>query len=184
MKFEVHLGDPGGHGEKTHTVELEREAIPPAAGPSGSERLLVRLDGRKIEADAVELSAGTYSILLGGKSFEVRVERAAAGVEVHAGGQVFRAQVLDPRAWQGKRGARHGGLEAEGRQQVTAPMPGKVVRVLVKAGDAVEAAQGLLVVEAMKMQNEIRSPRSGTVERLLVVEGQAVNAGEVLAVVA
>ncbi len=182
MKFEVHLGDPGGHGEKTHTVELEREAIPPAAGPSGSERLLVRLDGRKIEADAVELSAGTYSILLGGKSFEVRVERAAAGVKVHAGGQVFRAQVLDPRTWQGKRG--HGGLEAEGRQQVTAPMPGKVVRVLVKAGDAVEARQGLLVVEAMKMQNEIRSPKSGKVERLLVTEGQAVNAGEVLAVVA
>jgi biotin carboxyl carrier protein len=63
-------------------------------------------------------------------------------------------------------------------------MPGKVVRVLVKAGDQVEAAQGLLVVEAMKMQNEIRSPKGGTVERVLVKEGQAVNAGEVLCVVA
>ncbi len=182
MKFEVHLGDPGGHGEKTHTVELEREGSRPAQAPAARERLLVRLDGREIEADAVEVSAGTYSILIGGRSFEVRVEPAAAGVQVHAGGQVFRAQVLDPRAWSGKRG--HGGLEAEGRQQVTAPMPGKVVRVLVKAGDAVEARQGLLVVEAMKMQNEIRSPKSGKVERLLVAEGQAVNAGEVLAVVA
>jgi biotin carboxyl carrier protein len=60
-------------------------------------------------------------------------------------------------------------------------MPGKVVRVLAAVGDAVEAGQGLLVVEAMKMQNEIRSPKSGKVERLLVKEGQAVNAGEVLA---
>jgi biotin carboxyl carrier protein len=63
-------------------------------------------------------------------------------------------------------------------------MPGKVVRVLVKAGDSVEAGQGLLVVEAMKMQNEIRSPKSGTVERVPAIEGQAVNAGEVLCVVA
>ena len=63
-------------------------------------------------------------------------------------------------------------------------MPGKVVRLLVKAGDSVEVGQGLLVVEAMKMQNEIRSPKSGSVERVLVAEGQAVNAGEVLCVVA
>ena len=60
-------------------------------------------------------------------------------------------------------------------------MPGKIVRVLVEAGEKVEAGQGLLVVEAMKMQNEIRSPKSGTVERLLAKEGQPVNAGEVLA---
>jgi len=88
--------------------------------------------------------------------------------------------VLDPRAWRGKRG---GVLEAEGRQQIIAPMPGKVVRLLVKAGDAVEAGQGLLVVEAMKMQNEIRAPKTGKVERILISEGQAVNAGDVLAVV-
>jgi biotin carboxyl carrier protein len=74
-------------------------------------------------------------------------------------------------------------MEAEGRQQIVAPMPGKIVRVLVKAGDRVEAGQGLLVVEAMKMQNEIRSPKSGTVERVLAEESQAVNAGEVLCVV-
>jgi biotin carboxyl carrier protein len=60
-------------------------------------------------------------------------------------------------------------------------MPGKVVRVLVSEGDAVEAGQGLLVVEAMKMQNEIRSPKSGKVEKLLAKEGLAVNAGDVLA---
>ena len=63
-------------------------------------------------------------------------------------------------------------------------MPGKVVRLLVKAGDAIEAGKGVLVVEAMKMQNEIRSPKSGTVESLKVKEGQAVNAGEILAIIA
>jgi len=75
-------------------------------------------------------------------------------------------------------------VEAEGRQQIVAPMPGKVVRLLVQQGEKVEAGRGLLVVEAMKMQNEIRSPKTGTVERLLVTDGQAVNAGEVVAVVA
>ena len=78
-------------------------------------------------------------------------------------------------------GRRHGTLEAEGRQQILAPMPGKIIRVLVQTGEKVDAGQGLLVVEAMKMQNEIRSPKSGTVERVLVKEGQPVNAGEILA---
>ena len=103
------------------------------------------------------------------------------GLVVQTAGEEFPVEVLDPRAWRGK----HSGvLEAEGRRQILAPMPGKVVRVLVKQGDAVEAGQGLVVVEAMKMQNEIRSPKSGKIERLSVTEGQAVNAGEVLAVVA
>ena len=171
MKLEVRIGDAGSQKPKTRSVELVREG----------GRLMLALDGRPVEADAVEVSAGTYSILLGGQAFEVRVQPVGDGVRLHTGGEEFWAQVLDPRAWRGQRG---GVLEAEGRQEVTAPMPGKVVRLLVKAGDAVEAGQGLLVVEAMKMQNEIRAPKTGKVERLLVAEGQAVNAGEVLAVVA
>jgi biotin carboxyl carrier protein len=97
---------------------------------------------------------------------------------LQTGLEEFTAEVADPRAWSGRRPRT---LEAEGRQPVVAPMPGKVVRLLVKAGDTVEAGQGLLVVEAMKMQNEIRSPKSGVVERLLAQEGQPVNAGETLA---
>ena len=72
----------------------------------------------------------------------------------------------------------------EGRQKVIAPMPGKVIRILVRVGDSVTVGQGLVVVEAMKMQNEIRSPKSGAVERLSVIEGQTVNAGEAIAVIA
>jgi biotin carboxyl carrier protein len=110
---------------------------------------------------------------------EMSGERASA-LRIVAGNREFSARVRDPRQWRRNRGT---AAEAEGRQQVVAPMPGKIVRVLVKAGDKVVLKQGLLVVEAMKMQNEIRSPKSGTVERLLVNEGQTVNAGEILAIV-
>jgi len=97
---------------------------------------------------------------------------------VHTGLAEYQAEVNDPRLW---RGRKHGVLDVAGRQQIAAPMPGKVVRLLVKEGDLVAAGQGLLVVEAMKMQNEVRSPKAGKVEKLLVKENQPVNAGDVLA---
>src|SRR5712664_2916401 len=130
-KAETHVRGRGGQRERTRSLELQREG----------GRLRVTLDGRQLEADAVEIAPGTYSILLAGRSFEVRVLPAEGGLRVHIGAEEFAARVLDPRAWRGKRG---GVLEAEGRQQIIAPMPGKVVRLLVKAGDAVEAGQGLL----------------------------------------
>jgi len=165
MKLEVHISG------RTRTVELEREA--------GGWRATI--DGQSSSADVVEIAPNTLSVLLAGQSHEVCVTPSANGkLKLQTGAQEFSAEVLDPRAWSGRR---HGGVEAEGRQQIIAPMPGKIVRLLVKAGDAVEAGQGLLVVEAMKMQNEIRSPKSGTVERVLASEGQAVNAGEVLCIV-
>jgi biotin carboxyl carrier protein len=169
MKFEVQLTGPSG--KALRIVELEREA----------ERWKITLDGQPIAADAVEIAPNTLSLLLEGRSYEIRVTPSPDGIlKLQTGLQEFTAEVVDPRAW---RGRRHSALEAEGRQQVLAPMPGKVVRVLVQAGDTVETGQGLLVVEAMKMQNEIRSPKGGTVERLNVKEGQPVNAGEVLCIV-
>ena len=136
------------------------------------------LDGKPLDAHVAEVAPNTFSVLLNGQSHQVRIAPRPDGtLTLHTGLAEYQAQVSDPRAW---RGRRHASLEAEGRQQITAPMPGKVVRVLVKQGDAVEAGQGLLVVEAMKMQNEIRSPKRGKVEKLLVKDGQAVNAGEVL----
>jgi biotin carboxyl carrier protein len=138
------------------------------------------IDGQELKVDAREVSPGVYSILIGGRSYEVRVESAGADLRVTSNGREYKANIQDPRAW---RRNRAGAAEAEGRQQVLAPMPGKIVRVLVQVGDEVQAAQGLLVVEAMKMQNEIRSPKSGKIERIAVVEGQTVNAGEMVAVV-
>ena len=133
-----------------------------------------------LAADVVEMSPGVYSVLLGGRSFEVRVEQTANTTKAFVGDREFLLTVADPRTWRRRRG---GTLEADGRQEVAAPMPGKVVRVLVTQGERVEAGQGLLVIEAMKMQNEVRSPKRGKVERVLIREGQAVNAGEILAVI-
>ena len=166
MNFEVRL--TGSFGKKVQIVELEHVA----------DRWKIMLDGQPVDADAVEISPNTLSLLLEGQSYEVRLSPSADGVlKIQTGLQEFTAEVADPRAWRGRRHT----LEAEGRQQVVAPMPGKVIRVLVEAGEQVEAGQGLLVVEAMKMQNEIRSPKSGAVDRLHVKEGQLVNAGDVLA---
>jgi len=170
MKFEVHLQSPVG-GARTRVVELER---------TGSV-YRVKIDGEAVAADAVQVSPNTVSVLLGGQAFEVHVTPSLNGtIKLQSGPHEFVAELRDPRAWEGRR---HGAAELEGRQQIVAPMPGKVIRVLVRAGDSVEAGQGLVVVEAMKMQNEIRSPKTGKVERLQVREGQAVNAGELLCVV-
>jgi biotin carboxyl carrier protein len=163
MKFDVQIAG------KTRTVELQLD----------SDRWQISLDGVALDADAVEISPNVFSILLNGESYEVRLAAANDGkLTLQTRHHEFVAQVIDPRAW---RGRRHGPVEAEGRQQIVAPMPGKVVRLLIKTGDKVEAGQGLLVVEAMKMQNEVRSPKTGTVERLLAKEGQAVYAGDILA---
>ena len=166
MKFEVQLG--GASGAIKRVVELECDG-------NGWK---IAVNGDSLDADVAEVAPYTFSILLRGRVHEVRVAPGPNGVlQIQDGLQAFTAEVADPRAW---RGRKHGGLEAEGRQQVVAPMPGKIVRVLVRAGEKVEAGQGLVVVEAMKMQNEIRSPKSGTVERVIASEGQAVNAGDVL----
>ena len=171
MNYEVQLVFPNSE-KKTRVIELERDT-------SGWS---VTLDGQPLAVDAVEISPDTISILLDGQSFEISVTPSPDGkLKLQTGSHEFSAEVIDPRAWSGRR---HGTVEAEGRQQILAPMPGKVVRILVKEGDHVEAGQGLLVVEAMKMQNEIRSPKSGTIERVLAREGQPVNPGEILCIVA
>jgi biotin carboxyl carrier protein len=169
MKFEIHLD--GATGKKVRIVDIE----------SLGETYRISLDGNPVSADAVLLTPGIISILIDGQSFEIHVTPSADGkLKLQCGPHQYSAEIADPRAW---RGRNHGALEAEGRQQVIAPMPGKVIRLLVAAGDKVEAGQGLVVVEAMKMQNEIKSPKNGKVERLLAKEGQAVNAGDVLALV-
>jgi len=156
-----------------------RRSVEFAQQTNGASRVTLAVDGRLVEADAVQISRGAYSILLGGRSLEVTAEETSDGFLMRANGREFQVEIIDPRSWRRRRGA---GIELEGRQQLIAPMPGKIVRVLVAAGQQVHAGQGLLVIEAMKMQNEIRSPKSGTVEKL-AREGQTVNAGEVLAIV-
>ena len=166
MKFEVQLTSLAG--TRTHTVELERVG----------DQWRIILNGEQFDADVAEIAPNTLSILIRGESHEIRVARSSEGrLKIQTGLREFTAEVTDQRSW---RGRRLGHVEVEGRQQITAPMAGKVVRLLVKFGEKVEVGQGLMVVEAMKMQNEIRSTKSGIVERLLAEEGQTVNAGETL----
>jgi biotin carboxyl carrier protein len=167
MRFEVHLDS--ATGKTRHLVDLEK---------NGSS-FKVFLDGQPVDADVILAAPNAVSVILNGSAFEVHIAPSLDGTyKLQTGPHEFQADVRDPRAWRGRKA---GGLEAEGRQEIVAPMPGKVVRLLVKVGDEVRAGQGLVVVEAMKMQNEIRSPKSGKVERLHAKEGQAVNAGDVLA---
>lgn len=125
--------------------------------------------------DVREVEPGVYSLLIGGRSYEARVE--SAGISI--GSRTFPAEVVDPRRWKRERNHHH----AEGRQNIIATMPGKVVRVLVALGDQVEAGQGIVVVEAMKMQNEMKAAKAGRVVTLTAVPGATVNAGEILAAI-
>jgi biotin carboxyl carrier protein len=139
-----------------------------------------RLDDGEERSAAVEVPEPcVYSVLLDGRSYDARVEETAGPLVVVIDGYRFEVEVRDPR----RRSRQPGGRAGEGVQTVAAPMPGKVVRVLVAAGDAVTAGQGLLVVEAMKMQNEMKAPRAGTVLSLAAREGATVAAGEALATI-
>lgn len=135
------------------------------------------LDLDPASADAIEVEPGIYSILLDGHSYEVKLEPSEDGAYATVDGHRYQVQVRDPRRLPRARAA----LSTAGRQRISSPMPGKVVRVLVATGDEVAAGQGLLVVEAMKMQNEIRSPKAGRIVSLGASEGAAVSGGETLA---
>jgi biotin carboxyl carrier protein len=126
-----------------------------------------------------QVEPGVYSILANGRSYEARVEQAERGVAVFIDGHRFEIEIHDPRRW--RRQTR--GREIAGRLNVVAPMPGKIVRVLVAAGDTVAAGQGLLVVEAMKMQNEVKAPKAGRVVSIAAREGATAAAGDVLAII-
>ena len=140
---------------------------------------LCRLDGREIEVDAVLARPDVLSLRIGNQAYEVKCERVGGDQHIWVGSQRFSTEVRDPRSLRGR--ART--VDDSGPRKLTAPMPGKVVRVLVSAGTEVEAGSGVVVVEAMKMQNEIKSPKKGKIQKIFVDEGAAVNAGDVLAIV-
>jgi biotin carboxyl carrier protein len=138
-----------------------------------------RLEGSEIEVDAVLARPDVLSLRIGNTAYEVKCERVGADLHLWVGGVGFTAEVRDPRSLRGR--ARTD--QDHGPRKLTAPMPGKVVRLLLGPGAEVEAGTGVLVVEAMKMQNEVKSPKKGIVQKILVSEGTAVNAGDVLAIV-
>ena len=150
----------------------------------GSGVLEVRVDGRRVDVDArlPASGSGSGSLLLDGVSYVVDLGEAGADTLVAVDGETFRVQ-LDPGA--GRRRGPAGPVAGSGAgQRLVAPMPGKVVKVLVQVGQPVERGAGLVVLEAMKMENEFRATGSGTVREIHVEPGQAVDAGALLVVIA
>jgi len=137
------------------------------------------LDGLEVEVDAVLARPDVLSLRIGNRAYEVKCEQVAGEMHLWVGSARFTVEVRDPRSLRGRVRA----VDDHGPKKLTAPMPGKIVRVLVSQGDDVEAGAGVLVMEAMKMQNEIKSPKKGAIQKLLVSAGAAVNAGDVLAIV-
>ena len=146
--------------------------------------LHVLINDQTVEIDpellktGVQVEPGVYSILVEGKSFEVRVFPATQGWSVQVDGVRYTAEVRDPRNVSRRSKTARGA----GRQNINAPMPGKVIRVLVHEGASVETGQGLVVVEAMKMQNEMKASRPGRVVEIRVRDGDTVGSGETLVV--
>ena len=138
-----------------------------------------RIEGREVEVEAVLVRPDVLSLRVGNLAYEVKSERVANDLQLWVGDTRFVVEVRDPRSLRSRSRA----ADDRGPRKITAPMPGKVVRLLVHEGEDVEAGAGIAVVEAMKMQNEIKSPKKGTVQKLLVSEGAPVNAGDVLAIV-
>jgi biotin carboxyl carrier protein len=150
-------------------------------------RYHVDVDTRRRDVDAIPLGRGTWSLLIapsaaghgGGRSYEIGVVERAGELTVYVNGRAVPVRIGGQ--WR-RRGAGPTADTGSGPQAVAAPMPGRVVKLLVKPGDAVQARQGLVVVEAMKMENELRAARAGVVREIRVAEGASVEANMVLVV--
>ncbi len=165
--MKLHVSLQGGSADRQGTVDLEVEG----------KSIRAVWEGRTLQADWVAVQPGVYSLLLEGKSYAVHVVKDNQQYMVTVGENRFQVRLTDPR----RQRLPAGPLSAtQGKREIFAPMPGKIVRVLVREGQAVQAGAGLLIIEAMKMQNEIASPQNGRVTRISVQEGAAVESGQKL----
>lgn len=154
-------------GEKQYGIEIKREG----------DRVFADVDGRHYELESSEPETGVYLFKHQNRVYEIYVSPDGL---VNLGNHQFDVRVSDPKR------LRHTGGDADhgdGTAEIKTAMPGKIVRILVADGDAVEKGVGLIVVEAMKMQNEMKSPKSGTVKEIRFAEGDTVNAGDILVVI-
>ncbi|MGA2966321.1 MAG: acetyl-CoA carboxylase biotin carboxyl carrier protein subunit [Terriglobales bacterium] len=168
MVYEVMVGDKTGG--KPHRLELKK------AGGGWD----CRLNGKSIAIDAVVARRDVMSLLVDGRAYEVKREQTATDLHLWVGSSRFAVELRDPRSLCSRQ---HAAGDEKGSKKILAPMPGRIVRLLVAENSEVEAGQGIVVVEAMKMQNEIKSPKKGVVKKISATPGAAVNPGDVLAIV-
>jgi biotin carboxyl carrier protein len=170
----------GGADRFVAFLEGERYEIEVGASAEGATHR-VAIGEESFEVDACFVESDTWLLLVDGVSYEVGIVADATHPErltVTVRGERIGLEVLDPRRLRLRAAA--GGMAVEGEAEVVAPMPGKIVKVLVEEGQAVAEGEGVVVVEAMKMENELRAPRAGTVAGLSVAEGDTVEGGSVL----
>jgi len=156
--------------------QMRQVEITPADAPGNFQ---VRIDGELLSADVCLLRPGVLSLILEGRAHRIVLDAEASESLLHLRAQRIPYRIEDPRSLRSRR--RHAG--ADGPATLKASMPGRVVRVLVEKGQAIAAHQGVVVIEAMKMQNELKSPREGRVSELRVAPGDTVSSGDTLAVI-
>ena len=159
-------------GDQSYTVEIEE---------SGKSVYRVSVDGNEFLVDGKKTGRTNFSLIVDNRSFEIEVDNTDDEYRVLVDGRNYRIHLVDERRV--RVGAAQSGLQLQGRQMVSVPMPGKIIAVLVAIGDAVEMGQGLVIVEAMKMENEVRSPISGEVKEIKVKPGDTVEGGALLVIV-
>ncbi|MGH9632414.1 MAG: biotin/lipoyl-containing protein [Bryobacteraceae bacterium] len=170
--------------QKILTLEVDVEGDLYRFKLTGPDQALHEGEERQGEASVREVEPGIFSVLLGGRSYEARLLEDGMlednnGLAIEIRGRRFPVEVQNPR----DAAPKAEGPVLEGRHTLKAPMPGKVVRILAREGESVEAGCGVLVIEAMKMQNELKSQKSGVVVSLPAAEGDNVSAGDVLAII-
>jgi biotin carboxyl carrier protein len=156
-------------------IGTENEKIAVDISPAGPKRK-IRIGNTEILCDWIRLADGHYSLIVDGRVFDLLIHFDKEACEVVSRAAVYNFNVADPR-----RSLNQAGEDGHaGMQRICADMPGKVIRVMVQKGDPVVPDQGLIILEAMKMQNEIRSPKSGTVTDVGISGGMTVNTGDFL----
>jgi len=163
MKLQAELGD------KKHEIEIKRE----------DGKVFARIDDRDYELEVSEPEPGVYLLKHNGKIFEASVSSSDT-THVRIGSNELDIKLIDPKRLRGT-GAEH--EHGDGLAEIKTAMPGKVVSILQTVGATVEKGDGILVVEAMKMQNELKSPKDGVIKEIRVTEGAAVSAGDILATI-
>ena len=159
-------------GDQTYTVEIEE------LGRSGYR---VSVDGHEFLVDGKKTGRTNYSLIVDNRSFEIEVDHTEDEYRVLVDGRNYHVNLVDERRV--RVGGAQSAVQLQGRQKVSVPMPGKIIAVLVAEGDSVERGQGLAIVEAMKMENEVRSPIAGEVKEIKVKAGETVEGGAVLVIV-
>jgi biotin carboxyl carrier protein len=159
-------------GDQSYTVEIEE---------IGKALYRVAVDGNEFLVDGKKTGRTNYSLIVDNRSFEIEVDNTDDEYRVLVDGRNYRIDLVDERRV--RVGGTQSGLEVRGRQFVSVPMPGKIIAVLVAEGDPVEKGQGLVIVEAMKMENEVRSPVTGAVKEIKVKPGDTVEGGALLVIV-